>query len=108
MIPYTVMQMCPTDQPGYEYLLDFRFVEAFTCTYALSAGFLVTGMLVYGGVMTAIYATTDDVRIPAVLILLTGGGILSQVAAPALTVAALILLLVGAGVIAILYYRYSR
>lgn len=108
MIPYVVLQMCPGDKAGHEYLTDFAFVEAITCTYANEAGFLVTGLLFYGGIMTAIYATTDDIRIPSVLILLTGGAILSQVAAPGLTIAALMLLLVGAGVITILYYRYSR
>ena len=100
--------MCSAGKTGPEYLTDFQFVEAFTCTYANSAGFLVTGLLVYGGVMIAIYATTDDIRIPSVLILLTGGAILGQIAAPGLAIAALILLLVGAGVVTLLYYRYSR
>lgn len=100
--------MCPTNQAGHEYLTDFEFVKAITCTYANEAGFLVVGLLFYGGILTAIYATTDDIRIPSVLILLTGGAILSQIAAPGLTIAAIMLLLVGAGVITILYYRYSR
>lgn len=105
---WPVLQMCPGSKEGHEYLTDFDFVEAITCTYANEAGFLVTGLFFYGGIMIAIYATTDDIRIPSVLLLLTGGAILSQIAAPGLTIAALMLLLVGAGVITILYYRYSR
>jgi len=108
MIESLAMQMCSAGKTGPQYLTDFQFVKAFSCTYANSAGFLVTGMLVYGGIMIAIYATTDDIRIPSVLLLLTGGAILSQIAAPGLTVAAIVLLLVGAGVVTILYYRYSR
>jgi len=103
-----VLQLCSADKSGTEYLTDFEFVEAITCTYADSAGLLVTGLMVYGGMMIAIYATTDDIRIPGVLILLTGGAILPQIAAPGLTIAALVLLLVIAGVVTILYYRYSR
>lgn len=108
MLPPLPMQMCSGAQDGIGYLKDFNFVESIVCTYANSAGFLVTGLFVYGGIMIALYSTTDDVRIPSVLILLTGGAILSQIAAPALAFAAIILLMAGAGTITLLYYRYSR
>jgi hypothetical protein len=100
--------LCAAGKSGPEYLTDFQFVKAISCTYADSAGLLVVGMLVYGGVSISIFARTGDIRIPAVLLLLTGGAVTSQIAAPGLTIAGLIVLLVGAGVLTLLYYRYSR
>lgn len=102
------MQMCPGDKPGWERLTDFEFVDAFTCTFADSVGFAVTALFVYGGILIAIYSTTDDIRIPAVLIFLTGGLVLPQVAAPAIAIATMVVLATGAGVLTLLYYRYSR
>jgi len=89
-------------------LLSFHFVKAFTCTYAASAGFLVVGLLVYGGIMLSIFLRTGDVRIPVVLTLLTGGAIIPQVAEPGVTIIGIALLISGAGVLTLLYYRYSR
>jgi len=89
-------------------LLSFEFVKAFTCTYAASAGFLVVGLLVYGGIMLSIFLRTGDVRIPVVLTLLTGGAIIPQVAEPGVAVVGIALLISGAGVLTLLYYRYSR
>lgn len=103
-----VLQLCSADKTGPEYLTDFEFVEAITCTYADATGILVTGLMVFGGMMIAIYSTTDDIRVPAVLLLLTGGAILPVIASPGLTVAALVLLLTGAGVVTFLYIKYSR
>jgi len=100
--------LCSAGKSGPEYLTDFQFVKAISCTYADSAGLLVVGMLVFGGVFTAIYAQTNDIRIPAVLLLLTGGAVTSVIATPGLTIAGLVVLLVGAGVLTLLYYRYSR
>jgi hypothetical protein len=46
--------------------------------------------------------------IPTVLLLLTGGAILSQVAAPGVQIATILILVSGGGAVAYLYYRYSR
>jgi len=90
-------------------LLSFNFVKAFSCTYADAAGgLLVVGLLVYGGVTLSIFIRTGDVRIPVVLTLLTGGAIIPQVAAPGVSLVAITLLITGAGIVTLLYYRYSR
>jgi hypothetical protein len=98
---------CP-GASGTELLLDFQFVKAIACTYANTAGLLVVGLLVYGGITLSIFLRTGDARIPVVLTLLTGGAILPQVAAPGIAIVGIGLLLTGAGVITLLYYRYSR
>jgi len=102
-----LLQTC-TGTPGYELLKDFEFIKAVTCTYGNNMGLAVFSLIVYGGIMMSLYVTTDDVRIPAVLTLITGGAALPQVASPALTFATLIILFSGAGVITLLYYRFSR
>jgi len=102
-----LLQTC-TGKPGYELLTDFKFIKSVTCTYGNNMGLAVFSLIVYGGIMISIYATTDDIRIPAVLIFITGGITLPQVASPALAFATLIILFSGAGVITLLYYRYSR
>ncbi len=107
-MPFVVLQMCDPSKTGPEYLTEFQFVEAFTCTFANAAGLLVVGMMVFGSIQMAIYLTTGDIRIPAVLTLLTGGAVIPMVAAPAVAIAAITVLLVGAGVVTYLYYRYSR
>lgn len=100
--------LCDPAMGGTDYLLNFEFIKAISCTYANAAGLLVTGLMVYGAISLAIYIRTDSVTIPAVLVLLTGGAVLSQVAAPAMAVATVLVLTTGAGTITILYYRYSR
>jgi hypothetical protein len=90
------------------HLLDFEFVKAIACTYGNSAGILVVGLLVYGGIAGSIFIRTGDIRIPVVLTLLTGGAILPQVAAPGVAIVGIALLLAGAASITLLYYRYSR
>lgn len=106
-----LLQMCPTGgdvQTALDMLLQFQFVKAITCTYAFTAGFLVVGLLVYGGIHISIYARTDTVLINVVLFLLTGGAIAGQVASPGLQIAAVVILLLGGAVFTFLYYRYSR
>ena len=107
---YPVLRgMCSAGLDGTEYIKDFQFVESIACTYADAAGGLVVvGMIFYGGIALSLYISTDDVRIPVVLTLLTGGAVISQVAAPAVTIIAVALLLTGAGVLTLLYYRFSR
>jgi len=100
--------VCDPNTSEIAYLLNFEFIKAFSCTYFNSAGMLVTGLLVYGGISLSIYIRTDSVLIPTVLLLITGGAVLSQVAAPAIRVAGLLLVTVGAGAVAYLYRRLGR
>lgn len=99
---------CEAGVAGYEYITQFEFIKAFTCTYANPIGFLAFGMLTYSAISFSIYIRTDSVMIPFVLLLLIGGVVMTQVAAPAVGVATILLLVMGAGVLTILYYRYSR
>lgn len=99
---------CDPNTSGITYLLDWQFIQAFTCTYANTAGLLVVGMMVYGGVSLSIYIRTGSVVIPSVLLLLTGGVILGQVATPVVGIATVMLLTVGGGLVAYIYYVYSR
>ena len=102
------MAVCEAGLGFGDYLTNFEFIKAFTCTYANAAGFLVVGLLVYGGISLSIYIETGSVIIPFVLLLTVGGAVLTQVAAPAMTIAVLVLLVTGGGVMAYLYHRYSR
>lgn len=102
------MAVCDTAVNGWEYLLDFEFIKAFTCTYANTTGLLTTGLMVYGAIALYIYIRTDSIIIPFVLILLTGGAVLAQVASIASAIVVLILLTTGAGAFTWLYYRFSR
>jgi len=97
-----------TGKPGMEHLLDFEFVKAIACTYGNTAGMLVVGLLVYGGIVLSIFLRTGDIRIPVVLTLLTGGAIIPQVAGPGVAIIGIGIILTGGAVMALLYYRYSR
>lgn len=100
--------MCSAGLKGYEYLTNFEFIKAFTCTFANSMGLFVFGTLVYGGISISIYLRTGSAMIPLVLLLITGGVVMAQVAAPVVGMAALLFLIFGAGILTILYQRYSR
>jgi len=104
-----VPEFC-TDGAGFtDYLGDFEFINAFTCTASeLGGGFATVATLIMGGVALSIYIRTGSVALPAVLVLLTGGGILSLLAPPAITLAAILVLLFGAVVLTLAYYRYAQ
>lgn len=108
MLTHALLQMCAAGKTGPEYLTDFEFVEAITCTYANPTSLLIVGLLVYGAITITLYLTTGGVRIPAVLLLLTGGAVIPQVAAPGVAVAVVALLLIVSALVTVLYYRYSR
>jgi len=112
MIGYLpIAQMCSgvsTADDMIAELLKFHFVKAFSCTYGASAGMLVVGLIVYGGITLSILIRTGDVRIPVVLTLLVGGAVIPQIASPGVAVIGIALLISGAGAITLLYYRYSR
>ena len=100
--------MCTAGQTFQERLLDWQFVEAFTCQYADVTGFLVLGLMVWAAVSSAIFIRTDSMLIPFGLLLMTGGAVLSQMASVALPVAVLLILVVPAAIMAFLYYLYGR
>jgi len=100
-----ILQVC-TDT-GLNHMLNFEFLKGIGCTYINSAGLLVAGLLLYGGINFSIFIRTGDVRIPVVLTLLTGGVIIPQIAAPGVAVASIALLLTGAGSLTYMYYKYS-
>lgn len=95
-----------TETDPWDELTNFNFVDAFVGTYADPLGIAVVGLLVFGGIALAIYISTGDVRIPVVLLLLTGGVTLGQMASPAVGIAVIMLLLTGAGVITYIFYSY--
>lgn len=103
----TVLQQTCT-MPGDEYLLDFQFIQAFVCTFAAPMGFLVIGLLAWGAISLSYYIRQGSMIIPTVLLFLIGGVALSQTASIAQAAVVLLILVIPAGAIALLYYRYSR
>lgn len=103
-----ILNMCDPSKGFVDYLTNFEFWKAVTCPYANSVGFLTLGLFVYGSISVPIYLTTGTIIIPAVLLLLVGGAVLAQIAAPGMTIAVLVLLGAGAGAIGLLYLKYSR
>lgn len=100
--------MCDPSIAGWEYLLNFEIIKAFSCTYANVVGMLVLGLVVYTAVALSIYIRTGSAVIPFVLLLVTGGATMSQVATPAVAAATVLILCTGAGAVTYLYYSYSR
>lgn len=105
--PY-VAQVCDPNKNMVDYISNFEFIKAFSCPYFTTAGMLVTGVFVYGAISSVIYLRTDSVMIPFVLLLLTGGAVTTQLAGPAMAIATVLLLTVGAGSLTVLYRRYSQ
>lgn len=103
----TVLQQACT-KPGQEYLTDFEFIQAFTCTYAADIGFFAAGLILWGTVSLAIYTKQGSPVIPIVLLFQFGGVVVAQVASVATPVVVLLIVAVPPGLGAILYYRYSR
>jgi hypothetical protein len=102
-----VLQFCDSSMSFIDYLLDWQFFKAATCVYANPIGFLIVGMIFYGSVAVPIYLRQNSIVIPTVLLLLTGGVVMSQVAAPVTTLVTIMLLMTGAGVLTYLYYKFS-
>lgn len=107
-LPLQAAEMCDPSMGMDDYMRSFKFIEAITCEYAGPVGMLMVGALVYGGVSLSLYIRTGNVILPFALLLLTGGAVVSQLAAPAVGFAILLLLTAGAGVVTYLYYVYSR
>lgn len=105
---YYIAQVCGAGREGQEYLTDFEFIKAFTCTYADQLGFFITFMFVYSGVALSIFIHTGSMIIPLLLLLLVGGPILGMVVGPITAIATILLLVGGAGIMTLIYHRYSR
>lgn len=102
------MAPCDAAMTFADYMVQFEFIKAMTCGYFTTAGMFATGALVYGGISLSLYIRTGSAVIPFVLLLLTGGAVLSQVAPPVITIATIVFLVVAPGVVAYAYYQYSR
>lgn len=102
------MAVCDPNTAGIDYLMNWEFVKAITCTYANVTGLLVMGTFVYTAIAGSIYIRTGSVVIPFGLLLLTGGAVMSQVAGIAVGMAAIVALLTGAAIVTALYVKFSR
>jgi len=104
-----VPSWCSAGSGFQDYLGSFEFIKAFGCTASdLGGGFATVSTLVMAAVVLSIYIRTGSVALPAVLVLLTGGVVLSTLAAPAIGIAALLILVFGAGIMTFAYWRYAR
>ena len=100
-------EMCPSGAAFGEYMRNFEFIKAIYCEYVAPAGEPAVVMLIIGAVVGSIYIRTGSVIIPAGLVLLAGGVILPIIAPPAVAMAAILVMFVGAGIIAYAYARWS-
>lgn len=108
MIAPMPLQMCDPNMTGLDYLLEFEFVEAISCTYAGVTGFGVLALIVYTAVGGSIYIRTGSAILPFGILMIAGGVILTQMAPIATQFAVLLLLVLPAGIISYLYIRHSR
>lgn len=102
------MSMCDPAVSGIEYLNSFEFIKAFTCVYVDPASVVTVGLLVWAGIGAAIYARQGSIVTPVILLLLTGGAIMTTIAAPGVAMVGFLVLVVPAGIVAYAIYRYSR
>lgn len=102
------MAVCDGTTTGVEYLTDFEFIKAVTCTYADPMGLLVFGLIVYAAIALSIYIRTDSITIPVVLLFLVGGAVTPQLAGPAAAVATVGVLVTGAAALTLVYVKLSR
>lgn len=104
-----VPSFCSEGAGFADYLGDFEFINAVVCVASdLGGGLATVATLVMGGIALSIYIRTGSVALPAVLVLLTGGSVLSLLATPAIALATILVLVFGATAITLAYYRYSR
>lgn len=102
------MSVCDPSVSGIDYLTTFEFIKAFTCTFVNPADLATVALLVWAGIGAAIYARQGSIVMPTILLLLTGGAVISTLAAPAVGMAGFLVLVVPAGIVAYAIYRYSR
>jgi len=107
-VPTVILQMCGKYNTFFEALMDWNFIEAFTCAYAGSVGLFVVGTLFYVPMALAMYITTGSMMIPFVLLLMVGGAIVPQMIAPVPGFVSILVVGIGAGTLTYLYYTFSR
>lgn len=105
----TTPQYCSKGYGFQDYLFEFRFIDAFSCFASdMVGGFVVIATLVFGAIALSMYIRTGSLVLPGILTLLTGGVVLSTVGAPALSIATIGILVLGAAAIAYAYRQYAR
>lgn len=102
------MAMCDPGMSFADYMTNFQFVEGVTCVYADVTGFLVLGLIVYTGVAGVSYIRTGSMVMPFILMLLIGGAVISQMASISLAYVVVLMLLIPAGLVAYLYFKFAR
>jgi hypothetical protein len=98
-------------EPGWnmaDYVGEYRFFEATSCFVITRTGIPLLAMIVYGAIAIPIQLRTGSVTIPAVLLLLTGGATMATIAAPAISIATIVLIMAVPGAVTLLLYAYSR
>jgi hypothetical protein len=98
---------CSAGLSGAEYLRNFQFMEAISCSYVDTMGVLVVGTFVFGTIFAVTYIRTDSPIVPFVLFLTIGGTITSVISSPLMGFATVVFLLVGGGVVAYAYREFS-
>lgn len=107
MIPRVVLQSCEYGQDMAEYITDgFRIADAFRCQFS-GVGLEIAGFILMAAIFVPLYIRSRSPVIPLVLMLLVGGAFVSAIAGPWTAIAALVLLVVGAGGVTYLYAQYS-
>lgn len=94
--------------PAFEkYWRRFDFMEAIACEYTAQLPLTAVALIVFGAVAMVAYVRTGSIVIPVGYVFLTGGVVLPLIAPVGLAFAGLFVLLVGGGVMAFLYWRFS-
>lgn len=99
--------LCSAGLIGVEYLKNFEFMAAISCTYIDAVGLLVAGTLILGPLFAVTYIRTGSPIVPFVLFLVVGGAVTSVISGPLMGFATILFLLVGGGVVAYVYREFS-
>lgn len=97
---------CSDWSDSLEALKNFAFRDAFTCDYQgqFSSG-LFFGLVVMAAIGLAVYIRTDDIVVPWAVMVVTAGVVLPWVTSVGVTVAVIVIAVVGGAAPIILYRR---
>lgn len=102
------MSVCPASPDTFSLLTEFEFIKAVLCTYSVPVGGIyVVGLFVFGAIGLYLFIRQDSVILPLGVVMMGGGSILSVVEGPVIAIAAILILVVPAGYVALVYNRYS-
>lgn len=104
----SALALCEAGYTMADYVGELRFFEAISCFLITRTGIPLLAMIVYGAIAIPIQLRTGSVTIPAVLLLLTGGATMATIAAPAVSIATIVLIMTVPGAVTLLLYAYSR